>query len=94
MNLCPLSKGIFPDILKVRKITPIYKNDNPKLLENYRPVSTLNFWKIFEKVIHEPLYSFMVSQTFNESLPIWFSERSFNQPCANLFYVVCYSLKL
>ena len=67
-----MSKGIFPDILKVGKITPIYKKDNPELLENYRPVSTLPiFGKIFEKVIYEP---------------IWFSERSFNQPCAKLFY--------
>ena len=58
-----MSRGIFPDILKVGKITPIYKKDNPELLENYRPVSTLPiFGKIFEKVIYERLYSFMVSQ--------------------------------
>ena len=58
-----MSRGIFPDILKVGKITPIYKKDNPELLENYRPVSTLPiFGKIFEKVIYERLYSFMVSE--------------------------------
>ena len=58
-----MSRGIFPDILKVGKITPIYKKDNPELLENYRPVSTIPiFGKIFEKVIYERLYSFMVSQ--------------------------------
>ena len=58
-----MSKGIFPDILKVGKITPIYKKDNPELLENCRPVSTLPmFGKIFEKVIYERFYSFMVSQ--------------------------------
>ena len=45
-----MSRGIFPDILKVGKITPIYKKDNPELLENYRPVSTLPiFGKIFKK---------------------------------------------
>ena len=68
-----MSKGIFPDILKVGKITPIYKKDNSKLLENYRPVSTLPiFGKIFEKVIYERLYSFMVSQNLMTSCQFGF----------------------
>ena len=42
--------GIFPNELKVGKISPIYKKDKEELLENYRPVSTLPiFAKIFEK---------------------------------------------
>ena len=58
-----MSKGVFPDILKIGKITPIYKKDDKELFENYRPVSTLPiFGKIFEKVIYERLYSFLVSQ--------------------------------
>ena len=58
-----MSKGEFPDILKIGKITPIYKKDDKELFENYRPVSTLPiFGKIFEKVIYERLYSFFVSQ--------------------------------
>ena len=58
-----ISQGIFPDVLKLGKISPIYKKDNRELLENYRPVSTLPiFGKIFEKVIYERLYSFLVSQ--------------------------------
>ena len=45
-----MPKGIFPDISKVGKITQIYKKDNPELLANYRPVSTLPiFGKIFVK---------------------------------------------
>ena len=55
--------GVFPDVLKVGKITPIYKKGNSELLENYRPVSTLPiFGKIFEKVIYSRLYSFLDSQ--------------------------------
>ena len=58
-----MSKGVFPDILKIGKITPVYKKDDKELFENYRPVSTLPiFGKIFEKVIYERLYSFLVSQ--------------------------------
>ena len=68
-----MSKGIFPDILKVGKITRIHKKDNPELLENYRPVSTLPiFGKIFEKVIYERLYSFMVSQNLMTSCQFGF----------------------
>ena len=41
--------GVFPDKLKIGKITPIYKKGDEELLQNYRPVSTLPiFGKIFE----------------------------------------------
>ena len=56
-------QGEFPNELKLGKITPIYKKDDPELLENYRPVSTLPiFGKVFEKIIYERLYSFLTSQ--------------------------------
>ena len=55
--------GIFPDVLKVGKITPIFKKGDSELLENYRPISTLPiFGKIFEKIIYSRLYNFFTSQ--------------------------------
>ena len=58
-----MSQGIFPDNLKVGKITPVFKKGDSELLENYRPISTLPvFGKIFEKVIYNRLYSFFTSQ--------------------------------
>jgi hypothetical protein len=58
-----MEDGIFPDELKIGKITPIYKKDDPEQIKNYRPVSTLPiFGKIFEKVIYERLYSFLMSK--------------------------------
>ena len=58
-----MGNGTFPDVLKVGKISPIYKKDSEELLENYRPVSTLAiFGKIFEKVLYSRLYSFLLSQ--------------------------------
>ena len=51
--------GIFPDTLKLGKITRISKKGNPQLFDNYRPVSIIPiFSKIFEKVIYKRLYSF------------------------------------
>ena len=58
-----IRRGIFPDTLKVGKITPIFKKGDAQQIENYRPISTLPiFGKIFEKVIYERLYNFLVSQ--------------------------------
>ena len=68
-----MTRGIFPDVLKRGKITPIYKKDDKELFENYRPVSTLPiFSKIFEKVIYERLYSFFKNiSAVDDSKPIW-----------------------
>ena len=58
-----MESGIFPDILKLGKITPIYKKGDSQLLDNYRPISMLPiFGKLFEKLIYSRLYSFLVSQ--------------------------------
>ena len=58
-----INLGIFPDILKIGQITPIFKKGNPQLLQNYRPVSTLPcFGKIFEKIIYSRLYSFCIAK--------------------------------
>ena len=58
-----MMRGIFPDSLKVGKVTPIFKKGNVEDIGNYRPVSTLPiFGKIFEKVIYTRLYNFALSQ--------------------------------
>ena len=55
-----MDDGYFPHILKIGKITPIYKKDDPQKLGNYRPISILPIsGKVFEKVIYSRLYSFM-----------------------------------
>ena len=61
-NQC-LHQGIFPDELKVGRITPIYKKDDECSLENYRPVSTLPiFGKIFEKIIYSRIDNFLTTK--------------------------------
>ena len=53
-------KGIFPDICKLAKVIPIFKNESRLLCNNYKPISLLsNISKIFEKVIHWRLNLFL-----------------------------------
>ena len=52
-----IEKGIFPDDLKIAKVTPIYKSDDKSDLSNYRPISVLScFSKMFERIMYNRLY--------------------------------------
>ena len=52
-----LLKGIFPDELKIAKVTPIFKTGEYTSLSNYRPISFLPcFSKILEKIMYNRLY--------------------------------------
>ena len=54
--------GIFPDLCKVAKVIPIFKEENELLCENYRPISLLPIYsKIFEKVIYTRMYTFLTN---------------------------------
>ena len=47
-----LTEGIFPNSMKIAKVTPIYKDGEKNLINNYRPISVLNSMsKIIEKVV-------------------------------------------
>ena len=57
-----LHSGIFPDKLKIAKVTPIHKKGDSKLITNYRPISVLPvISKIFETVIWDQLNHYFVS---------------------------------
>jgi len=43
-----LSKGIFPDKLKIGKVIPIYKTEDPSLFVYYRPISLLSNFRLVE----------------------------------------------
>ena len=60
-NQC-LCESVYPSILKVARITPIFKKGKRSLVGNYRPVSVLPVLnKIFEKLIFKRLDSFIES---------------------------------
>ena len=54
-----LSHGIFPDLLKIARIIPIFKRGDSSDPKNYRPISLLpSFYKILEQIIYNRLISF------------------------------------
>ena len=57
-----LRQGIFPDELKIARVTLIYKEGPKTDVSNYRPISLLgSFSKIYEKIMHVRLINFFDS---------------------------------
>ena len=51
-----LTTGIFPQKLKIAKVSPLYKNSDATIIENYRPISLLTvISKKFVKVIFQQI---------------------------------------
>ena len=57
-----LVTGIVPTLLKIAKITPIFKSGDNQIFSNYRPISILpSISKILEKIMYVRLYDFVTS---------------------------------
>ena len=53
-----LTMGIFPSKLKIAKVLPLFKKNDPHIMDNYRPISLLtSISKVFEKVVFNQLLS-------------------------------------
>ena len=56
-----ISSGVYPDLLKTARVTPIYKNGEKSDPSNYRPISVLSLMnKVFEKILHKRLYKYLI----------------------------------
>ena len=55
-----LTAGCFPKLLKTARVVPIIKTGDRSVLTNYRPISFLPvFRKVFEKIVHKQVQSFL-----------------------------------
>ena len=62
INLC-VKSGVYPDILKTARVTTLHKGGEKSNADNYRPISVLTqLNKVFEKVIHGQLTTFIQNQ--------------------------------
>jgi hypothetical protein len=57
-----MKRGTFPRVLKIGKVTPVFKKGDSQIFDNYRPICMLPiFGKLLEKLIYSRLYNFMSS---------------------------------
>ena len=55
-----LQQGIFPENLKIAKVSTIYKKDEEFLLTNYKPISVLLcFSKLLERIMYNHLFKYL-----------------------------------
>ena len=60
-----IETSTFPDIWKVARVTPIYKEGEKSDKSNYRPISVLPVLsRIFEKLIYDQLYQYLDGSGF------------------------------
>ena len=55
-----LVKIVFPNLMKIARVCPIFKSGQPDLIDNYRPISSLPvFSKVFERLTLNRMESFI-----------------------------------
>ena len=55
-----LQQGIFPEKLKIAKVSSIYKNNEEFLLTNYRPISVFPCSsKLLERIMYNRLFKYL-----------------------------------
>ena len=55
-----LNESIYPDILKIGRVSPVYKSGPGEQIDNYRPISSLSFFsKIYESLTLRRMMNFV-----------------------------------
>ena len=52
-----MKTGVLPDLFKVAKVIPTYKDDEADLPKNYRPISLLSIFDIYISAKFSHLYN-------------------------------------
>ena len=56
-----LSRKTCPSQWKIANVVPVFKKDNPKFVNNYRPISLLCVVsKVFEKCVYKYIHNFII----------------------------------
>jgi hypothetical protein len=82
-----ISTGVVPDILKISRITPIYKSGDTNEPHNYRPISILSvFSKVLVRLVYNQLDNFLEKHNIMYNYQFGFrkkhsTEQAILQPC-------------
>jgi len=58
-----LSSEVFPTSWKTATVISIHKTGSQTVVQNYRPIALLSFSKVFEKLLHKHVYSYLEYHT-------------------------------
>ena len=68
--------GVFPSVLKIAKVVPVFKKDSKLDYSNYSPISLLsNIEKILEKFMYKRLYTFLNNNNIIYNLKFGFRQQ-------------------
>ena len=68
--------GVFPSILKIAKVVPVFKKDSKLDYRNYCRISLLsNIEKILEKLMYKRLYTFLNNNNIIYNLQFVFRQQ-------------------
>ena len=75
-----IQQGMFPDCLKIAKVTPIFISGDKDNIRNYRSISIISvFSKVLERIMYNRVYNHL------DSKGLLYEERTqLNMPCFNL----------
>ena len=77
--------GVFPSVLKIAKVVPVFKKDSKLDYSNYRPISLLsNIEKILEKLMYKRLYTFLDNKDIIYDLQFGFRQYSTSHALINI----------
>ena len=58
-----IETGVFPDTLKIARVTPLFKGGDPTNISNYGPISVLPcFFKILKHIMYNRLYKYLATE--------------------------------
>ena len=60
-----LQTGVFPDLMKIAIVSPVFKTGDTANISNYRPISVLpQFSQILERVMYSRLYKHLLIRKY------------------------------